>query len=290
MTQVGGCRKGETMKKKNVPQTVLKYEWILGSLLVVILVILTGFMFSGVNSIQGTARVINYTGIVRGATQRLVKLEMAGQPNDELMVYLNEILDGLENGGGTYDLIQLESKEYEKNLHAVILYWEDLQSEILTARQSGAEQTRLLEMSETYFAMADVLVGSAEKFAEKNATLIGWMEFFISIDLSLILILLLRQTLKALRLGRKNGELNKTAYVDVHTGLPNKSKCEMVLSQKENITVPTCCMMFDLNGLKVVNDTLGHIAGDTLILNFAHILRRVIPEKYFWGVMAAMNL
>lgn len=41
--------------------------------------------------------------------------------------------------------------------------------------------------------------------------------------------------------------------------------------------------MFDLNNLKEVNDTLGHIAGDTMILDFAHILRTTIPEEYFVG-------
>ncbi len=42
-------------------------------------------------------------------------------------------------------------------------------------------------------------------------------------------------------------------------------------------------IVFDLNDLKEVNDTLGHIAGDTLIMNFAHIIRTSIPEKNFVG-------
>ena len=41
--------------------------------------------------------------------------------------------------------------------------------------------------------------------------------------------------------------------------------------------------MFDLNNLKTVNDTMGHSAGDQLILSFARLLRRVIPEKHFVG-------
>ena len=41
--------------------------------------------------------------------------------------------------------------------------------------------------------------------------------------------------------------------------------------------------MFDLNNLKEVNDTLGHAAGDSMIANFAHILRKVVPEKDFVG-------
>ena len=41
--------------------------------------------------------------------------------------------------------------------------------------------------------------------------------------------------------------------------------------------------MFDLNNLKTVNDTMGHSAGDQLIINFAKLLRSVIPEKDFVG-------
>ena len=38
-----------------------------------------------VSGIQGTARVVNYAGLVRGETQRIVKLEIAGQAEDEMM-------------------------------------------------------------------------------------------------------------------------------------------------------------------------------------------------------------
>lgn len=269
--------------KGKLPQKILNREGIIESLLTVILIILTVFMLGSVKNIQGTARVINYTGIVRGATQRLVKLELAGQPNDELIAYLNEILDGLENGGGTYKLTELDSVKYQKKLQAVIHYWNDLQEEILAVREDKSERAKLLEMSETYFQLANDLVGSAEEFSQKKATGIGHLEVCIIIDIVLILFLLIRHILNSIMLNKTNGELSKTAYIDIHTGLPNKSKCELVLSQRENITVPTCCMMFDLNGLKKVNDTLGHIAGDSLILNFAHVLRCAIPEKYFLG-------
>ena len=41
--------------------------------------------------------------------------------------------------------------------------------------------------------------------------------------------------------------------------------------------------MFELNNLKTANDTMGHSAGDRLIMDFARLLRSVIPDKDFVG-------
>ena len=38
-----------------------------------------------VSKIQGTARVVNYAGLVRGKTQRIIKLEDAKEPQDEMI-------------------------------------------------------------------------------------------------------------------------------------------------------------------------------------------------------------
>lgn len=43
------------------------------------------------------------------------------------------------------------------------------------------------------------------------------------------------------------------------------------------------CIIFDLNNLKITNDTLGHSVGDQLIMNFARLLRNVVPMKNFVG-------
>jgi len=55
-----------------------------------------------------------------------------------------------------------------------------------------------------------------------------------------------------------NDELSEKAYIDLATGLPNKNKCEELLSAHYVINKPTACFMLDLNDLKKVNDTLGH--------------------------------
>ena len=70
-------------------------------------------MIIRIDALQGTARVINYAGIIHGATQREVKLEIAERPNDQLIEYLDEILNGLKFGGGKYNLVSLKDEIYK---------------------------------------------------------------------------------------------------------------------------------------------------------------------------------
>ena len=78
-------------------------------------------------------------------------------------------------------------------------------------------------------------------------------------------------------------ELNYRAHIDMHTGLYNKSCCNEQFSGSETVQEPTAVFMFDLNGLKQVNDTMGHDTGDAMIFQFADILRKNLPARAFVG-------
>ena len=138
-------------------------------------------------------------------------------------------------------------------------------------------------MSETYFEYADETVTAAEQYSEKIAARIRLTEIISALDILLLIFLIVQQQIQHIKAVRENYILSKKAYLDVHTGLPNKSRCEDLLNYSGFITEPLCFVMFDLNNLKEVNDTLGHAAGDSMIANFAHILRKVVPEKDFVG-------
>ena len=66
--------------------------------LAVVLAILIVWMMNLVSGIQGTARIINYAGLVRGKTQRIVKLEISGQPQDGMIADIDALIDGLRFG------------------------------------------------------------------------------------------------------------------------------------------------------------------------------------------------
>lgn len=63
---------GYRMKKKEKKQTCFLRAAMM--VLTTILIVLFFAIMSMVGKIQGTARVINYAGLVRGGTQRMVKL------------------------------------------------------------------------------------------------------------------------------------------------------------------------------------------------------------------------
>ncbi|MDU4660657.1 MAG: diguanylate cyclase, partial [Clostridium butyricum] len=89
---------------------------------------------------------------------------------------------------------------------------------------------------------------------------------------------------------RKNLE-KKLRYLsenDMLTGLYNRYSFEekiQELNVSENL--PLGIIMGDVNGLKLVNDTLGHLEGDKLLISVANVLREICSEftKYIfrWG-------
>lgn len=118
---------------------------------------------------QGNARVINYAGIVRGATQRLIKQEMNGFPNNNLTQYLDGIVSELATGEGKNDLNALPDEMYQALIEQMQQEWEELKDEIVQVRQGKSSQ-ELYELSETYFILADKAVSAAEQYSERQVT------------------------------------------------------------------------------------------------------------------------
>lgn len=110
---------------------------IIQSCLILLLIVLIIFIMVNISRLQGTARVINYAGLVRGATQREVKLEITGNQNDELIKYLDDILDDLKYKDGQYNLVNLRDNEYNDKLYILSDYWEELKKEIKAVREVG---------------------------------------------------------------------------------------------------------------------------------------------------------
>lgn len=252
---------------------------------VIILMILAIFMIQEIPVMQNDARIINFAGRTRGNTQRLIKQELQGHENDLLIDMMDSILQELLTGNGENNLVKLDDINYLSKLEVQIEAWEKLKKEIYIYRGDFSNSETLYQLSEVYYEIADDTVDAAEIFSAKNTALINKIEVLIIIGSIFIIAVIFWMSYDLIHLVRKNRHLNNMAYIDVLTGLPNRSYCERKIEEIGLIQkgVEGCCLMLDLNNLKVTNDTLGHQAGDELIKNFAHAIKASIPDKMFIG-------
>jgi PAS domain S-box-containing protein/diguanylate cyclase (GGDEF)-like protein len=72
-------------------------------------------------------------------------------------------------------------------------------------------------------------------------------------------------------------ELAYRAAYDTLTGLPNRATVQHDLAQALTVDPASVAVLYvDLSGLKAVNDTLGHVKGDTLLVAIAHRIFSVV--------------
>lgn len=148
------------------PVESLFHRFIPGLLLAAFVLLSMASLLS-IQRLQGDARTINYAGIVRGATQRLIKQEMNAVENDELIGTLDGILTGLSAGGGEYQLTVLRSPEFQSDLSEMEKSWTRIKEEIYQVR-GGADTRTLYELSESYFSLTNQAVSAAEAYSEKK--------------------------------------------------------------------------------------------------------------------------
>lgn len=123
--------------------------------------------FFSIYRLQGNARVINYTGVVRGASQRLVKQELNHNANDALIARIDSIITELMTGQGDNGLIRLGSSDFQNLMAQMKEDWAVLKEEIATVRDGGSPE-KLYDASEAFFVLADEAVCAAETYTEQN--------------------------------------------------------------------------------------------------------------------------
>lgn len=74
-------------------------------------------------------------------------------------------------------------------------------------------------------------------------------------------------------------EVIKNSQIDVLTGVYNRAYLDDYVRNVKSEEYPIGVIMADLNGLKIVNDFLGHNKGDTLLMKAVYILKKAMGEK-----------
>lgn len=149
---------------------------------------------------------------------------------------------------------------------------------IRTAKKAGSEIFFLTAVIGTaLFAAVDYAVFYYNRSSALSASPIvslpfGMMFFIVTMLLSGIFYLLNTINDRNERL-----ILKQLAFSDVLTSLGNRAKCEEVVSSLIESGTDFTFVLFDLNNLKRINDTMGHKVGDSLLSGFGNIIVSAFP-------------
>lgn len=268
------------MNKK--PVVFGKWQYAVAIAFIVLFALVSFFSLRSIHRLQGNARVVNYVGIVRGATQKLVKRELQGYPDDALIARLDSIVDELITGDGPNGLTVLDDPAYLGNMNQVRVHWEGIKEDIEKER-AGLEND-LFEASEEYFVLVDRTVSSAEVYSEQMVHTTTSILIAINVSVGILLTICIVYFIHTATLQKRADALGKIAFIDPLTQIPNRASCERHMAALRMVSPqPLAVFMFDMNNLKYINDESGHARGDQMIVAFARILKEETEPYGFIG-------
>ena len=132
---------------------------------------------------QSNAKVINESGVVRGATQRSVKLELANKTNDELIAKLDALIDGLINGSEELNLPKATDPTYISRMEEAQVQWNNVKQLIQRVRANPTESNRqaLTQASEELFELTNAAVNAAEEYTTESLNRLKIIELFVAL-------------------------------------------------------------------------------------------------------------
>lgn len=130
---------------------------------------------------------VNKAGIVRGATQRLIKLETNSQPSDDLIQTVDRLIDGLINGDEELRLQKATDPEFIDKMQVVESSWQQLKTTIAQYRQNPNLKSQLIADSEEFFELTNAAVFAAEEFATAHINQVSNTQWaFLVINLTVL--------------------------------------------------------------------------------------------------------
>lgn len=229
------------------------------------------FVFLVIERIKNDARIINYTGIVRGSIQRISKLELAGVKADKYIEDINTILEDFDKHGKGLDILKKSSKyiELEQELRKE---WKLLQVKILELRESSypEDRSRVFEISEKCWTIANALVFEAQSISEGKLVFMRFVFIISGVNIAavILIIVLIRRHVR--------NKLEYLASYDHLTGILNRYSFNVILKQEINLMKRRrsllSLLIFDIDHFKRVNDKFGHDAGDYVLKKLSELI------------------
>ena len=146
-------------------------------------------VFFQLSRMDADSKVINETGVIRGAGQRFSKLELSGVESDDLIVLIENNINGLLYGNEDLGLPEARDKNYIKALEDVKAEWETLK-EVVYENRKVKNSDKLRDESEVFYDLSNKAVYAAEDYSKGKVVTLKVFQLAI-LGLNLIILVLL---------------------------------------------------------------------------------------------------
>ena len=236
--------------------------WSLVAILWVLTAVLLLFIMIQMRSYAG---IINDSGVVRGGTQRAVKMELAEQPDHGTEERVTLLLDRLIRDEETRIHKSSSTLAFTDQLYEVNNQWLLLVTEMRAIESGKGSTAHLLELSEEHFVLADEMVSLAQWRAERDFLIMG-----------IICIVLFLFALTALFFMRKDRikKLKEAYYIDPLT----KGRTMAAFEDKAHPLIasapdkPYLLVYTNISNFRYINESYGYDKGDQLIITLSQLL------------------
>ncbi|MDJ0508056.1 MAG: ATP-binding protein [Crocosphaera sp.] len=138
--------------------------------------------------IMKDGRVVNFSGIVRGASQKLIKNELVNHQGDDNIRKIDNIIQGLKEGSLSFDLPSAKNKKLLNKIEIVEKKWQNLKDNIQAFRKQEITAETLVKMSEDFWIATNSATFMAEKVSfEKVQSLRNFYLFIFLVNLLVLL-------------------------------------------------------------------------------------------------------
>jgi diguanylate cyclase (GGDEF)-like protein len=217
---------------------------------------------------QGDAKQINDIGRIRGGIQRIIKLEFAGEKNDELISRIDLLLENaIIADKSTNSIIYFDTARLLLNK------WENLKYLIVNYRENKTESTKvkILDASEEIWEIADATVIESQLENERNVDNFKYTLILLAMNIMITALIIYFTNVYV------KDELEFYANHDPLTKIYNRKffmsyftqTLQQVARYKQDLSV----VMIDIDNFKQVNDTYGHDIGDVVLIEVANIIK-----------------
>lgn len=229
----------------------------------------------------GDEHIINYTGLVRGATQKVVAAELYGTPDNDTIQYVDDILAELKEGTGQYNSVETNDAYYDQQLELVEDMWIELKSQIFLYRAGAGDMDVIYALSKEHFEISDDLVHYVEE------TSVGEMNkftIFFCVCMGLVL------CIGWFSYGQSKKAIEATVERDGLTNLLARSGFEKqanaMLESARLEPLGYTMVRLDVQQFKLLNNHYGYEMGDQLLCRMGEALNIVCEDK---GICARIH-